>query len=101
MENKRIWDAPPLIKWVDVPDHTLDKDFVFIHCHQRAQHVRSEFGENNWISWSIAFETFMETQSLQFVAGYSRTEQFGMHFFSGLPSHKCFSLRKKIGEENL
>ncbi len=47
---------PPLIVTVDVPDDSLDENFVFVSSDEGTQSEGSQFGHNNAIRGFIAFE---------------------------------------------
>ena len=55
----------PLIEGVDVPDHALRKDLVFVHRHQAAERARRQLREQNGVGRLVAGKGLVRDQLLQ------------------------------------
>src|SRR5689334_6987791 len=49
------FDAP-LVERIDIPDGTLDKDFVFVERDEVAKSLRCESLRKDGVGWAVAFE---------------------------------------------
>src|SRR4030081_2404272 len=81
---------PPLVEGIDVPDHALRKDRVFVKGHQLAKSFRSQsFGEDR-VRWTIAFEYPVGNEPLR--------STFCCYLFRSLAECQCLGLRANVGD---
>src|SRR6266403_6273627 len=83
----------PLVEGIDVPDHALGEDGVFVQSHQLAQSFRRQLFSEDRVRWTITFEYPMGN------------EPFGsalcLHLFRSLAECQCLGLRANIGNQHI
>jgi len=81
----------PLVVGIQVPDHALHKNLVFIERNQHAQRVRRELLQQDGIAGMVAVEYLV----LHELAGLR------LRFLARAATHQRFGLRQKIGEKEV
>src|SRR5262249_15471134 len=78
----------PLIERIDVPNHALGEDRVFVKGNELAQDFwRKPLGKY-CVRWPIAFENSVRHEPIRCA--------FSFHFFAGFTERKSFALCKDI-----
>src|SRR5467141_3293507 len=83
----------PLIEGIDVPDHALGEDGVFVQSHQLAQSFRRQLFSEDRVRWTIALEYPVGNEPLG--------SAFCLHLFSSLAECQCLGLRANVGNQHI
>ena len=84
---------PPLVKRIDVPDHPLSEDRVFIKRDQLAERLRCQPLCKNSVRWPIAFADTMRNQPVR--------SSLGLELLRGLTKGQRFRLSKEIRHQQV
>src|SRR5260370_15777726 len=83
----------PLIERIDVPDHPLGEDGVFVQSHQFAQGFRRQPLSQDRVRWTIAFEYPVGNQPLG--------SAFCCYLFRRFAECQCFGLRANVRDQHV
>src|SRR6266853_4992806 len=83
----------PLIEGIDVPDHALSEDGVFVQSHQLAQGFRRQLPGKDRVRWTITFEYPVGNEPLG--------SAFCLHLFSSLAECQRLGLRTNVGNQHI
>src|ERR1700719_1259767 len=83
----------PLVERIDVPDHALGEDGVFVQSHQFAQSFRRQLFSEDRVRWTIAFEYPMGDEPLG--------SAFCLNLFSNLAECQRLGLRANVGNQHI
>ena len=92
---------PPLIVAVDIPDYSLNKNFVFVSADQSSQIKRCERFYQKGRGRLIALENLMWDDVFYRLCSYSLFGEFGCHLLDRLPGNERLCLRKKVGHQGV
>merc|ERR1719339_718349 len=91
----------PLVKTVDIPHNTLDKDLVLIHGNKSSQSVGVQFLEDDGVGWPVALEYFVWQDLLQVLLADAAGLQLLPGLLGGLSLHQSLCLGKEVGHQDL
>src|SRR4030081_3537419 len=83
----------PLVKRIDVPDHALCEDGMFVQSYQLAKGFRRQLFSEDRVRWTITFEYSVGNEPLGSV--------FYLHLFSSLAECQCLGLRANVGNQHI
>ena len=89
----------PLIEGVDVPEHTLSEDFVFIEGDQLAERGRVEAPEQDRVGRPVALEHLVRHQRVERGAGQPLALELGAHLVRRLAEGERLGLGEEVGEQ--
>ena len=91
----------PLVVAVDVPDHALGEDLVFVHGDEGAQTFRRNVVHHDGVGGLVAFEHLVRCEESDFFFRLASLAEFFLGLGEGLAVHQGFGLCKEVGEELL
>lgn len=91
----------PLVVAVDVPDHALREDLVFVHGDEGAKAFRAHVVHHDGVRRLVAFEYLVRSEECDFFFGLACGAEFFLSLGEGLAVHQGFGLCKEVAEELL
>ena len=91
----------PLVVAVDVPDHALGEDLVFVHGDEGAQTFRRNVVHHDGVGGLVAFEHLVRCEESDFFFRLASLAEFFLGLGEGLAVHQGFGLCKEVGEQLL
>ena len=91
----------PLVVAVDVPDHALREDLVFVHGDEGAERFRRNVIHHDAVGRLVAFEHLVRGEECDFFFGLTILAEFFLSLGEGLAVHQGFGLCKEVAEELL
>ena len=91
----------PLVVAVDVPDHALREDLVFVHGDEGAEGFRRNVVHHDGVGRLVAFEHLVRGEECDFFFALAVLAEFFLSLGEGLAVHQGFGLSKEVGKELL
>lgn len=91
----------PLVVAVDVPDHALGEDLVFVHGDEGAERFRRNVVHHDGVGGLVAFEHLVRGEECDFFFALAVLAEFFLGLGEGLAVHQGFGLCKEVGEQLL
>ncbi len=91
----------PLVVAVDVPNHALREDLVFVHGDEGAEGFRRNVVHHDGVGRLVAFEHLVRCEECDFFFALAILAEFFLGLGERLAVHQGFGLGKEVGEQLL
>ena len=91
----------PLVVAVDVPNHALREDLVFVHGDEGAEGFRRNVVHHDGVGRLVAFEHLVRGEECDFFFALAVLAEFFLSLGEGLAVHQGFGLCKEVREQLL
>src|SRR5260370_9393322 len=85
--------TPPLVERIDVPDHALGENGMFVQSHQLAEGFRRQLFSEDRVRWTITFEYPVGNEPLG--------SAFCLYLFRSLAERERLRLRANVGDQQI
>ncbi len=92
------FDAP-LIKRIDIHNHALNKNLMFVHSDQSPEAKRSDGFQQDGVGRAVTLKDFKRRDIIHFSRIFALCGKLRIHLFTGFAEGQCFGLREEIRQQ--